>query len=319
MRTAFIETLCDLAAEDDRIWLVTGDLGYSVLERFAERFPDRYVNAGVAEQNMTGVAAGLALSGKIVFAYSIANFPIMRCLEQVRNDVCYHGLNVKIVAVGGGFAYGAAGYTHYGVEDIAVMRALPAMSVVAPGDPTEARLLTRALVEHSGPCYMRLGKAREPVVHEGEPKLAIGKAILLREGSDLALMSTGGMLKTAVEVAQGLGADGMSVRVLSMHTVKPLDGEAVQAALRETSAVFTLEEHRETGGLGSAVAEVVAESGVHCTSVRHTGVRGVIFKRFGIKDEVLHEIGSQDYLRERSGLSPNGIIAAIREVMARAR
>jgi hypothetical protein len=147
MRTAFLETLVRLARHDERIWLLTGDLGYSVLEGFAREFPERFVNAGVAEQNLTGVAAGLALSGKIVFTYSIANFPTLRCLEQIRNDVCYHRANVKVVAVGGGLAYGSQGYTHFGVEDLAVMRALPYMTVVAPGDPVEARLATEAIAQ----------------------------------------------------------------------------------------------------------------------------------------------------------------------------
>ena len=169
MRTTFIETLCDLAERDERIWLITGDLGFSVLERFSERFPERYINAGVAEQNMTGIAAGLAHSGLVVFTYSIANFPVMRCLEQIRNDVCYHNMNVNVVAVGGGFSYGTAGYTHHGVEDIAVMRAMPNMTVVAPADPYETRKATESVAAHAGPCYLRLGKSREPDVHDGEP------------------------------------------------------------------------------------------------------------------------------------------------------
>jgi transketolase len=161
MRTTFIQTLCEIAERDERVWLLTADLGYSVLEPFAERFPSRFLNVGVAEQNMIGVAAGLAHSGKMPFVYSIANFPTLRCFEQIRNDVCYHEANVKIVAVGGGFAYGAQGYTHHGVEDLGVMRLLPNMIVVAPGDPVETRGATLAMAAHRGPCYLRLGKARE--------------------------------------------------------------------------------------------------------------------------------------------------------------
>ncbi|HEY1011419.1 MAG TPA: transketolase C-terminal domain-containing protein, partial [Herpetosiphonaceae bacterium] len=230
MRTAFIETLCELAETDERIWLVCADLGYSVVERFRDRFPERFVNAGVAEQLMTGMAAGLALSGKIVFTYSIANFPVMRCLEQIRNDVCYHNLPVKIVAVGGGLAYGAAGYTHHGVEDLAVMRVLPNMTVVAPGDPTEARLATRALVDWPGPCYLRLGKAGEPRVHDAEPPFAVGRAIELRAGRDLALLSTGGMLATVVEAAAELARQGVEAAVISMPTLAPLDRAALERA-----------------------------------------------------------------------------------------
>ena len=208
MRTTFIETLMEVAAADERVWLLTGDLGYSVLEPFAARFPDRYLNVGVAEQNMTGIAAGLARSGKVVFTYSIANFPTFRCLEQIRVDVCYHGGDVKVVAVGGGFAYGAQGYTHHGIEDLAAMRSLPGMAVVAPGDPVETRLATRAIAARPGPCYLRLGKAREPVVHEGDPSFALGRAIAVREGRDLTLISTGGMLAGAIAAADSLRAEG---------------------------------------------------------------------------------------------------------------
>jgi transketolase len=290
MRTAFIETLCDLASRDERIWLLTGDLGYSVLERFATRFPDRYVNVGVAEQNMIGIAAGLARCGKMPWVYSIANFPTFRCLEQIRNDVCYHDGNVKIVAVGAGFAYGPHGYTHHGLEDVAILRALPNMTVVAPADPVETRLATKAIAHVPSPCYLRLGKAREAVVHEHEPDFALGKAILVRPGSDLTLISTGGMLEETLAVAARLETTGIEARVLSMHTVKPLDAEAIRCAAEETEAIVSVEEHSITGGLGSAVAEVLAESG--------TGVR---FRRFGVPDELRHAVGSQSHLRQVCG------------------
>jgi transketolase len=303
VRTAFIQTLCELAERDQRIWLLNGDLGYSVLEVFAQRFPGRYLNAGVAEQNMTGIAAGLALSGKIVFTYSIANFPVMRCLEQIRNDVCYHDLNVKIVAVGGGLAYGAAGYTHFAVEDLAVMRALPNMTVLAPGDPVETRLATRAAAAWQGPCYLRLGKAGEPVVHATEPAFEIGKAISLRTGSDVTLISTGGMLKRMSEVASALGAEGISAGVLSMPTVKPLDVNAVREAATRTRLVYVAEEHRETGGLADAVARLLAEE-----------ERGAVMMSGDLRDLGQGAvIGSQGYLVERAGLGVERICAAIRE------
>lgn len=305
MRTAFIDTLCELAEQDERIWLLTGDLGYSVLERFASRFPSRFVNVGVAEQNMTGVAAGLALHDKIVFTYSIANFPTLRCLEQIRNDVCYHNLNVKTVAVGGGFAYGAQGMTHHATEDLAIMRALPSMMVVAPADPVETRLATRAIVGWPGPCYLRLGKASEPVVHQTPPAFNIGKAITVREGKDVTLITTGGMLFNAMQAAERLARQGIQARVLSMHTLKPLDTEAVVTAVQQTKAIITVEEHSIIGGLGSAVAEVLAESGnSHIT-----------FKRIGIKDEFCRQVGSQEYLRAIYGLSIDGIVDAIELLM----
>jgi transketolase len=287
MRTAFLEELLRVAGRDDRVWLLTGDLGYSVLEPFAGRFPDRYVNVGVAEQNMTGIAAGLARSGKVVFTYSIANFPTFRCLEQIRNDVCYHGGSVKVVAVGGGFAYGAQGYSHHGVEDLAVMRALPGMAVVAPGDPVETRLAVAKVAARPGPCYLRLGKAREPVVHRSEPTFRIGEAIEVRGGRDLSLISTGGMLAPTLEAAERLAESGIDARVLSMHTVKPLDSGAILRCAGETPGILTIEEHRVTGGLGSAVAEVLAEAGSPAR-----------LRRWGVPDAPSHLIGSQGFLRD---------------------
>ena len=262
MRTAFIDTLYELASRDERIWLLCGDLGFSVLENFAQNFPNRYVNVGVAEQNMTGVAAGLALSGKIVFTYSIANFPVMRCLEQIRNDVCAHNLNVKIVSVGGGFAYGSAGYTHHGTEDLAIMRVLPNMTVLAPGDPYEARLLTIAATERAGPCYLRLGKAGEPTIHTSQPNIIIGKAIALRDGDDGTLISTGATLGMAMKAASELSERGVSVSVLSMPSLAPLDKDALLHAAKNTGRIVTVENHG-LGGLGSAVAEVLAASSIH--------------------------------------------------------
>jgi transketolase len=304
MRPAFVSALCELAAEDERIWLLCGDLGYSALEPFRDTFPARYVNAGVAEQNMTGLAAGLALSGKVPFTYSIANFPTLRALEQIRDDVCYHDCNVKIVSVGAGFSYGAQGYTHHGVEDIAIMRALPEMVVVSPGDPVEARLATRAIAKHDGPCYLRLGKSGETTIHKSDPDFAIGRAIVLAEGTDVTLIATGAVLKDTVEAADKLRAEGIGARVLSMHTVSPLDVAAVRAAASETGAIVTIEEHNVVGGLGSAVADVLAEMGGPRPKLRKVGVPA---RRY-------HEIGSQKYMR---GLLLGDIAQIAREACAR--
>ena len=307
MRAAFIQSLIECARTNERLFLLVGDLGYSVVEPFRQEFPDRFINVGVAEQNMTGIATGLALSGKIVFTYSIANFPTLRCLEQIRNDACYHNANVKIVAVGGGLAYGAQGMTHHATEDLAIMRALPNMTVVAPGDPIETALATRAIIEWPGPCYLRLGKAGEPVVHKTSPDFQIGKAITVREGKDVTLIATGGILSNAMQAAERVAQQGIQARVLSMHTLKPPDTEAVLAAAQQTKAIITVEEHSVIGGLGSAVAEVLAESGnSHIT-----------FKRIGIRDEFCSQVGSQEYLRGIYGLSVDGIIDAIELLMRR--
>jgi transketolase len=305
MRTTFIRTLIELAEEDERVWLVAGDLGYSVLEAFSEKFPKRYLNAGVAEQNMTGIAAGLALAGKTAFTYSIANFPVFRCLEQVRNDVCYHGLNVKIVAVGGGLAYGSAGYTHHAVEDLAVMRALPNMVVFAPGDPVETALVTRAAVAHRGPCYLRLGKAGEKVLHETTPDFAIGRGIVLRRGSHTAILSTGGMLGSALRAADLLKSRDIDATVVSMPTVHPIDAALIAELAASSLGIVTVEEHG-VGGLGSAVAEVIAEIP---TLTR--------FRALHREGPPVATGGTQDDLRAASGLSADAIAAAVEALATR--
>jgi transketolase len=302
MRTAFFRALMDLAEADERITLVVGDLGFGAVEPFARRFPDRFVNAGVAEQNMTGLAMGMALSGRIVFTYSIANFPTLRCLEQIRNDICYHRADVKIVAVGGGLAYGSLGMTHHATEDLAIMRALPELLVVAPGDPVEVEQVTRGIAVHAGPCYMRLGRAGEPLVHEPSIALKLGRAIRLREGRDVTLISTGGMLDTTIRVGRRLARDGIDARVVSMHTLKPLDETEVLAAARETGAIATLEEHSVMGGLGSAVAEVLAEAG--------PGLARLV--RLGLPTEFVRTVGNQEYLLGHFGLSEDGVLESIR-------
>jgi len=305
VRTAFIQTLREYARANERIWLLVGDLGYSVVEPFRQEFPDRFINVGVAEQNMTGIATGLALSGKVVFTYSIANFPTLRCLEQVRNDVCYHNANVKIVAVGGGLAYGAQGMTHHATEDLAIMRALANMTVVAPGDPIETALATRAIAKWSGPCYLRLGKAGEPIVHETSPDFQIGKAITVREGSDVTLIAIGGILFNTMQAAERLAQQGIQAKVLSMHTLKPLDTEAVLAAVRQTKAIITVEEHSIIGGLGSAVAEVLAEMG--------SGLPP--FRRLSVGDSFPQVIGDQEYLRQACGLSAEAMCKAVKVIL----
>jgi len=307
VRTAFIRTLTELAAKDRRVCLIVGDLGYSVIEEFAEKFPDQFLNAGVAEQNMIGLAAGMSMTGRVVFTYSIGNFGTLRCLEQIRNDVCYHNANVKVVSVGGGLAYGNLGVTHHASEDVAILRALPNMTVVAPGDPVEAGLATRALVAQDGPAYLRLGKAGEPVVHQDEPRYELGRAITLREGGDLTLIASGSMLATAAAVAEQIAAKGLSVRLLSMHTIKPLDREAVVAAATQTKLVFTLEEHSVEGGLGGAVAEVLAE-----LEPGHAPL-----KRIGLRPEFNKVVGDQKYLKALHGLDQEGVMKTIQPIIAR--
>jgi transketolase len=305
MRTAFIETLFELAKKDPRIMLVVGDLGFGVVTPFMEQIPQQFVNAGVAEQNMTGMAAGMALSGKTVFTYSIANFPVLRCLEQIRNDVCYHNAKVRIVSVGGGMAYGSLGPSHHATEDLAVMRAMPNIAVLAPGDPAETRLAVQALVAYPGPAYLRLGRAGEEVVHNTDPVFEIGKAICVRQGDDATLISTGGMLRDTMAAAAALAEQGVQARVLSMHTIKPLDVDAVLRAAQETPAIFTVEEHSTIGGLGGAVAEVLMEG---TERPRH-------FKRIGLDGQFSSLVGTQEFLREHYGFGSAGITHTVIKIL----
>ncbi len=301
MRTAFINTIEDIAAKDDRVNLLVGDLGFGVVHRFSEKFPDRFVNMGVAEQNMTGVAAGMAMCGKVVFTYSISNFPTMRCMEQIRNDVCYHNADVKIVCVGGGVAYGSVGATHFATEDIAMMRALPNMTIVVPCDAFETERATAAMVERPGPCYLRLGRVGEPAIHQPDVPFELGKAITVREGGDVTLISAGSILNNALKIADHLSEKGIEARVVSMHTIKPLDVDAVMAAAEETRGIISIEEHSTVGGLGSAIVETLADN----------GSLGVPIKRIGLPPKFASDVGSQEYLWNLYGLSVDGIARTV--------
>jgi transketolase len=301
LRVVFNKTLLELAEENKNIYLILADIGYGEIEPFAKKFPERFFNVGVCEQNMTGIAAGLALNGNIVFTYTIANFPTFRCFEQIRNDVCYHKANVKIVAIGGGLAYGPLGISHQSTEDLSVMRALPNMVVVAPGDLVEAELLTRAMVEWDGPCYMRCGYKGESALYKTKPDLKIGKAITIREGKDVTLIAAGEMLPTSLEIADELNNNNINARVLSMHTIKPIDKEAIVKAAEETGIILTLEENNILGGLGGAVSEVLAES----------GNLNIKFKRIGINDIFPSKVGYRKYLREIYGFSKEDILKTI--------
>lgn len=307
MRSTFIKTLEELAQKDRRIFFITGDLGYSVIESFQKKFPRQFLNAGVAEQNMTGIAAGLALSGKIVCTYSIANFPSLRPLEQVRNDVCYHNANVKIVSVGSGFAYGALGSSHHATEDIAVMRSLPNMTVLCPADGEETGLATRQMIQQKGPCYLRL--AKDPgSLYKKTASWSMGKAVQLREGKDVTLFSTGAMLKEVIGAVDVLEGEGISAGILHVHTVKPIDKRAIEKAAKKTKKIITVEEHNLSGGFGGAVAEVLAESGVPAQ-----------LKRIGIPDTFSSVIGDQEFLKQAYGLSVGGIVAQTKLFLKKAK
>ena len=252
MRNAFIEELVTLAEANDHIALIVGDLGYSVIEEFADRFPDRFINAGVAEQNMTGLAAGMASEGYHVFTYSIANFPTFRCAEQIRNDVDHHRLPVTVVAVGGGVAYGALGYSHHAVQDYAMMRAMPNMVIAAPGDPLETRACLRWLVANPGPSYLRLGKAGEPRFHQSVPDVAPGKWVPVHNGDgDAIMLSTGAALGAAIARAEGRAVWSLPLWSMAAKADQP-------EQLARHRRVTTLEDHLADGGFGSWLTESVA-------------------------------------------------------------
>ena len=306
MRDAFIQRLTELAAADPRLLLLTGDLGFGVLNAFAERFPRQYLNAGVAEQNMTGLATGLALEGRVVFTYSIANFPTLRCLEQIRNDACYHGANVKVVAIGGGFSYGALGMSHHATEDLSILRSIPELTVVAPGDDWETAEATSALVTTAGTCYLRLDRSSAPPTHRPGELFQLQRARVVREGRDMTLVAIGGILGTALEAAERLAGERVECRVVSMHTLKPLDRGAVLDACRETGGIVTIEEHTVDGGLGGAVAETCLDAGVIPAT----------FHRIGLRAGFSSIVGSQEYLRRRYGLDADAICRAVRGLLA---
>lgn len=303
MRTAFINELIELARKDSRVCLLTGDLGFNVLEPFEREFPDRFLNAGVAEQNMTGMAAGMAMEGKIVFTYSIANFPSLRCLEQIRNDVCYHKANVKIVSVGAGLAYGTHGYTHQGVEDLGIVRCLPFISVVSPADAQEARITAKLAVENTGPMYIRLGKNREPIIHGSNFDFAYGQAIPIYEGKDVTFVATGSIAYEALQATEKLRAKGYDVGFISLPFVKPIDTKTLIESAQNTKWIVSVEEHSQTGGLGSALAEIYARENfrakLHCVSL----------------PEIVKEIGSQSWLRGLYGLSADGLVSTVQTLL----
>ena len=288
MRNTFVNTIIEEASRNQNIYIITPDMGFSVLEKFGDLFPDRLINIGIAEQNAVSVAAGLALSGNIVYVYSIIPFVTMRCFEQVRVDVAYMNTNVRLVGVGAGLSYGPAGATHHSIEDIAIMRALPNMTVCCPGDPIEVREIVKQSVEYKGPMYIRLGKNGEPKIHEEQTKIPIGRAIKVLEGEDLTIFTTSNMLEDGVKITRELLKLGKRCSLMSMPTIKPIDSEAVLSAVNRGKPIVTLEEHSIIGGLGSAVAEIIAESG-----------RTISFKRIGIQDEYSHYVGSHSYLRDK--------------------
>ncbi len=307
MKKAFVSHLCAYAQAHEDLYLMCGDLGYGVLNPFREQFGERFINAGICEQNMTSVAAGMALGGKNVFTYSIANFPTLRPLEQIRNDVAHHDANVTIVAVGGGFSYGPLGMSHHATEDLAILRALPNMTVFTPCDPEEAGAATDLAAKTPHPCYLRLGRGGEPSIPHIRKDYRLGGASVLREGKDLAILCAGAIASEALAAAEQLSAAGIDCDVRSFFTIKPMNEAAVLEAAKRYPLLVTVEEGNVTGGFGSAVTEICAAAGAQTRVVR-----------MGLQDEYTNVIGSQAYLRDTYGLSAAKLAANIQALWRQA-
>jgi transketolase len=300
VRTSFVRALTDLADRDPRVMLLTGDLGYRLFDDFARRYGARFQNMGVAEANMVSVAAGLALSGKRPFVYSIAPFATARCLEQIRDDLCNMALPVVVTGVAGGYSYGANGPTHHGVDDVALMRAMAGMTVVCPCDPWETARAVEALGRGSGPAYLRLGRSGEPDLPRADQRFELGQPTVLRHGSRVGILACGPIAANALAAADRLQGMGIEPLVLSVHTVKPLAPLIDELRRRALELIFTIEEHGPCGGLHEAVAAATA------VWPGRPYVEGI-----GAPDEHVHLAGAQEYLRRRAGLDAVGIFERI--------
>lgn len=303
MRYAFVSELSELASKNKDIVLLTGDLGFTVFEEFAKTFPKQFFNAGIAESNMMGVAAGLALGGKSVFAYSIATFVTYRPYEFIRNDISLHNLPVTIVGSGAGLSYGDAGPTHHALEDISIMRSLPNMTILCPADPVEARWATKTAYIAKSPVYLRLGKRGEPDLYSRSPKLKLGISSLLRRGTDFCVFATGNIVFNTLSALEICEKKNLSGSLYSIHTIKPIDKKVIESAARETKYIITVEEHRKIGGLGSAVSEIISQ----------LPDKKVQLLTIGVGDNYSPQLGSQEYLRDICGISAEKIAIRIKE------
>ena len=296
MRDAFIKELLNIARADKKVILITADLGFGVLDNFRKELPGQFINVGVAEQNMVGIATGLALEGYIVYCYSIGNFSTLRCLEQIRNDAAYHDANVKIISVGGGFSYGPLGMSHHATEDIAILRALPGVEVIVPSTLKEAAESAKYLKDQHGVVYLRLDKS---YAEDGNKKAITDfeKWQVVREGSTVCLITTGGILQESILAAKSLESHGLNVKLISAINLTPSTPKVILEIIDNCNLVVTIEEHVKVGGLGGLVAECIAENN-----------KGITLLRLGLDNSKVSSVGSQQYLRRISGISAEGIV-----------
>ena len=305
MRNNFINIITEEAIKDKNIILVTGDLGFNVLNVFEEKCPKQFINAGIAEQNMTSVAAGLALSGKKVFTYSIGNFSTLRCFEQIRNDICYHMADVKIISLAAGFAYGNLGMSHHATEDIACLRSLPNMILFSPCDPLETRLVARECLKINGPCAIRLGRGGEPTLWKNEFDFKVGRCFKMFDGDEIAILSTGAITKEAKDAVLELKAKGMNIALYTFPTIKPIYEKDVIDIFEKYKFVLTLEEHNKLGGFGGAISEIVAQHNFE--------KRPAKLHIMGLDDVYTSVVGSTEYLRHYYKLDKTSIIKIIED------
>jgi transketolase len=305
MRTAFCKALHEIMLQDGRVFILTADIGYMNFDEIRTDFPDRFINTGVAEANMIGISAGLALCGKIPFTFTIAPFATMRCLEQIRVGLCFQKLPVKIIGAGGGFVYGPQGTSHHAIEELGILRTVPHMTVISPADPIETRKSVFASLALEGPAYIRIGRNHEPAVHTEDVEFKIGKATTLQTGDDITIIANGLVVKNALEAADLLTRRGISARVISMHTVKPIDRETILKSARETKGIVTVEEHNVLGGLGGAVSEILSED-CHFS---------IPFKRLGINDTFVRIHADHEKLQETYNLDGPSIARISEELI----
>lgn len=304
MRVTLVETLISLIDNGEDIYLITADLGFGLFEKFIKKHPKRFINVGVCEANMIGVAAGMALRGKRVFCYSISPFSIFRPLDQIRSDLCSMNLPVTIISAGGGVSYGFEGMTHYAIEDIAITRALPNLTVMAPADPVETKMMTEATVKIHGPCYLRLGGKIEPLVYPETIRPKFGTLTCLQQGEGVAIIANGTMVKRSLEAIVLLNNNGINCGLYSLHTIKPLDSAGLQTVAKSYDILISIEEHSIINGIGTAIAEVLLDN-------RFCG----IFLKLGLPDEYPTKFGSRDWMRDYYNLSPESIAKTIKNAM----
>ncbi len=305
MRKTCLNMVYDLARKDNRVFFIGSDLGAGTLEKFKAEMPDRFFMEGISESNIIGMAAGLAMEGKIPYVNTISSFLTRRSFEQIVIDLCLHNVNVRLIGNGGGMVYAPLGPTHMAIEDIAIMRAIPNMTIIAPADAEEMQRLMPLTIDHCGPIYIRLAKGYDPIVTTNHPPFEIGKAIPMREGKDALIVTTGISLKIALDSANSLSSENIKTTVLHIPTIKPMDTDAILEYAHDIPVIVTIEEHSILGGLGSAIAEIISEANFN---------KPKRFKRIGIPDAFPDEYGSQDSLMEKYLITKDHLMTTVKQL-----